>query len=394
MLIGGKAVNQQVIVVGGGIIGTSTTYYLAKSGVDVTLIESRYIASGTSAACDQAILLQSKKPGPTLKLAMESSKLYEGLENELGANLEYRKGGGMIIMESELEKMMVEKHVDALRRSGLEIESLTTKEAREKQPELGEHLLGSTWCEDDAKVNSMKVCYEMANASERLGAKILYGSKVTQLLTEGERIVGVKVNGENVYADTVILTTGIWTAELVKPLGMEIPIIPRRGQILVTEKLPPVLHSNILSGAYIAAKSKGNELDPNNPAGVGLVIGQTVSGNILIGGSREFVGFNTETTQSVISAIGAAAVRAFPRLDKVRIIRAFAGLRPFTSDGLPIIGSVSHLPGLFICAGHEGDGIALAPVSGKIMADIVGGNKPFMDISPFSPDRFLAKAVL
>lgn len=385
---GGVNMSQRVIVVGGGIIGASTAYYGAKAGMDVILLESDYIAAGTSSACDQGILLQTKKPGPTLNLAIESSKMYEQLEKELDADIEYKKGGGLIIMENELEKEMVEKHADQLRQFGIKIDSLSTEEVRAKQPELGKHLLGATWCADDAKVNSMKASFELVNAAERLGAEVRYGAKVTRILTEGDCVIGVEVNKEKIYADKVILTTGVWTAPLVEDLGVELPIIPRRGHILVTEKLPPTLHSNILSGAYIAAKSKGNEVDPNNPAGVGLVIGQVASGNILIGGSREFVGFKQGTSDAIVRAISTAAAQAFPKLADTRIIRAFIGFRPFTADGLPIIGAISQLPGLYICAGHEGDGIALAPVSGRVITEIVAGKETFMDMSPFSPDRF------
>lgn len=381
--------SERVIVVGAGIIGTSTAYYLSRLGLDVTLIEANYVASGTSAACDQGILMQTKRPGPTLKLAMESASIYETLEEELGVDLEYRQSGSMIIMETEDEREMVSEHAQALMDLGLNISLLSGDDVREKQPELGSHILGATWCEHDAKVNSMKVCYEMADAAERLGAEIKMGRKVTGFLKEGDRIVGVDMAGEKLYADAIVLTSGIWTAELMKTLDVDIPIIPRRGQILVTEKLPKTIHSNIISGAYIAAKKKGAGVDPNNPAGIGLVVGQVVSGNILIGGSREFVGFNTETTKEVISGISAEAARVLPYMDHVRIIRAFAGLRPFTEDGLPIIGPVGQFPGLFIAAGHEGDGIALAPITGKVMAELVSGNEPFMDLTPFSPDRFL-----
>lgn len=379
----------EVIVVGAGIIGTSTAYYLSRLGMKVKLIEGKYIASGTSAACDQGILMQTKRPGPTLKLAMESASIYESLEEELEADLEYRQGGSMIIMETEEEQEMVQEHANALSESGLHIDILSAQEVHEKQPELGEHVLGATWCDRDAKVNSMKVCFEMANAAERLGAEIMLGQKVTGFLTEGNQIKGVQLGNEHVYADHVVITSGIWTAELMKTLDVEIPIIPRRGQILVTEKLPKTIHSNIISGAYIAAKKRGTDGDPNNPAGIGLVIGQVVSGNLLIGGSREFVGFNTETTEDVIRGISAEAARVFPKLEHVRVLRAFAGLRPFTTDGLPLIGSVDAFPGLYIAAGHEGDGIALAPITGKVMADIVSGTEPFMDLSPFSPNRFI-----
>lgn len=385
-----RILKKKVIVVGGGIIGTSTAYFLAKAGADVVLVEEKDIASGTTSACDQGVLLQTKKPGPVLELAQKSSVLYEAIANEFDYDFEYKKCGGMILMETELEHEMVKQHVEMQKSAGMQVQMLTRKEALEIQPGLADSVIAGTWCGDDAAVNSMRVAYAMTDAASKLGATFIIGKKVTKLIVEGDMIKGIEMNGEKLYADAVILTTGIWTPFLLKDLGLDIPIVPRRGQILVTEKIAPFLNPHIIHGAYIAAKgaSKSSGSEASNPAGVGLVIGQTKSGNLLIGGSREFVGFNRETTTEVTDHIAREAIRVFPALANVRIVRTFAGLRPFTPDSAPIISPVEQLPGLFIGAGHEGDGIALAPITGKVLADLVLEHDLTIDLAPFSLNRF------
>lgn len=379
----------KVIVVGGGLIGTSTAYYLAKSGVDVTLIESRDIAAGTSGACDQAIMLQSKNPGPTLDLALESAKLYENLEDELEDDLEYKKGGGMILIETLEEMEAMQEMVKRQRNAGVNVKLISGDDARELQPHLSKNIIGSTWWEHDAEVNPLRVSFAMVNAAKRFGAKIMLQSKVNSLIVEDNRVIGVNVSKEKIYADAVVVALGVWTPQLIQQLGIEVPIIPRRGQILVTERLEPFIKSNILSAAYIASKLKKSKNE--DPLGIGLAIGQTHSGTLLIGGSRQFAGYKLETSIEITRKIGEVAVRAFPRLANTRIIRTFAGLRPYNPDGKPILGSIEGFEGVYIAAGHEGDGVALAPITGKIMSKVVCKQDPGIDINPFSLSRFLNK---
>lgn len=386
----GKNMSYRVIVVGGGIIGTSIAYYLTKLGVEVTLIEAKDLASGTSGACDRAIMLQSKKPGPLLDLAIESAHMYADLEAELGADLEYRKCGGMILVETEQEREAIQRLVDQQQKAGLQVELLSGTEARKRQQGLSEDIIGATWSDDDAEVNPLNVCFAMASAARKRGADIRLQSRVTGLITDRERVVGVEVSGEKIFADATVLSSGVWTPKLLAPLGLHVPIIPRRGQILVSERIPPMINSVILSGAYIASKmlKRASSGEKTDPAGIGLAIGQTKSGNLLIGGSREFVGFDRRPTAEVLHAISQTAVRVFPVLGSVNILRAFAGLRPYTPDKMPILGVVKEWSGLYIAAGHEGDGIALAPVTGKLMARVACGLDPGFDLRPFSLSRF------
>jgi len=167
----------------------------------------------------------------------------------------------------------------------------------------------------------------------------------------------------------------VWAPELLKPLGIDIPIVPRRGQILVTEPLPPMIRHVLLCACYLIAKYHPEELDPtdrHHRLGVGLAVEQTAHGGLLLGSTREFVGFDRRTTLAGIEAVAAHVKRLLPVLADVNIIRTFAGLRPKTPDGLPILGPVPELSGLIMAAGHEGDGIALAPVTGELVAEMLG----------------------
>lgn len=381
---------KRVIIIGGGIIGTATAYYLAKKGAEVSLFDRKDIASGTSSSCDQAVLLQTKKPGPLLELAMKSAKLYENLEAELNRDIEYKKGGGMILFETEAHEAMMSDLVAKQQAVGLDVKIISAEEVHKRQTGLGNHIIGSTWSEQDAKVNSLKTTFAFADAAKEFGAEIYTEETVEQLLIENDQIIGIKTN-ESVYqSDSVVLAAGVWSPKLLERYSISLPVKPRRGQILVTEKLPPTIHSNLLSASYIAAKSGANNQVKTKAQqlGVGLVMGQTRSGNILIGGSREFAGYNTETSEEVISEIAKATISVFPDFRKIKIIRAFSGMRPYMPDSLPIMGPVEKVSGLYLNVGHEGDGIALAPISGKIMAEIILGEELSANIDPFTFNRF------
>jgi len=166
---------------------------------------------------------------------------------------------------------------------------------------------------------------------------------------------------------------------------VEIPIRPRRGQIVVTEAYAPLLQRGLLSAKYIAAKYNPALAETGE---LGLSIEQTKSGGFLLGSTREFVGFDRRTTWSAMRRIAVQTSRILPALRDFRVIRTFAGLRPSSPDGLPILGPVPNVEGLFLAAGHEGDGIALSPITGQIIAEWIEEGSPGMDVSPFNVERF------
>lgn len=386
-ILGVLTLKQKVIVIGAGIIGTSVAYYLSKKDVNVVLIDAKDIAAGTSGACDKAIMLQSKKSGPTLAMAMKSAELYKNLEEELGEDLEYENGGGMILINNEEELKVLYEHVQKQREAGLKVTIITGDEARKINPNLSPKILAATWCEQDAEVNPLKTAFAFAKAASKANMTMHLNCEVTNLIEVNGRVIGVNTTQGEIYGDSVVLCCGVWVTSLLSSLHLEVPIMPRKGVILVTEKLPKIINCNILGGSYIVSKLQ-KEPPEKNPLGIGLSMGQTKSGNLLIGGSRELAGFDSSVNSFILTEIAKKAIAAFPCLQHVNLIRSFVGFRPFTPDNLPVIGEVPTVSGLYIAAGHEGDGVALAPITGQMIAEIVTDQTTEMDLTPFHMSRF------
>ncbi|MFP3919665.1 FAD-binding oxidoreductase [Lysinibacillus telephonicus] len=382
---------QKVVVIGAGIIGTSVAYFLSKKNVNIVLVDAKDIASGTSGACDKAIMLQSKKWGPALELAIQSATLYKDLEQELQQDLEYRQGGGLILIDNEQDLKVLQQTVEKQNSIGLNVKILTGDEVRKKNPYLSEKIIAASWCEEDAEINPMLTAFAFAKAAHKNKAILRLNCEVLDLVTENNRILGVQTTHGKIYADSVVICSGVWTNQILKTVQLEVPIIPRKGIILVTEKLPKIIDCNILSGSYIVSKLQKEQ--NSIPYGIGLAISQTKSGTLLIGGSREFVGFDESIKTKIIRDIAKQAIHAFPCLDNIHLIRSFAGFRPYTPDNMPILGEIPSVQGLYIAAGHEGDGVALAPITGKLMSELITNQKIEFDLSPFSIERFLESTI-
>jgi glycine/D-amino acid oxidase-like deaminating enzyme len=374
-----------VVVIGGGVIGSSAAYHLSKRKMSVVLLEKGGLVSGTSGACDGLVYLQSKRPGAHLKLAMESRKRFDALEQELGRDIEFRAHGGMIVIETQEELDAMRLFAEDQKESGLEVTLLDGKQARELEPSLSEGILGCTYSPLDGQVNPIALALAFLRRAKESGAKIFPHTEVTCFSVQSDRIINVKTAAGTIETKKVVNAAGVHAPEIGRMLGVEIPIKPRRGQLVVTEACAPLLRRGLLSAKYIAAKY--------NPAlaqtgELGISIEQTKSGGFLLGSTREFVGFDRKTTWSAMRRIAVQTSRILPALRNLRVIRTFAGLRPSTPDGLPILGPVPNVENLFIAAGHEGDGIALSPITGQIIAEWIAEGSPSMDVSPFSVKRF------
>jgi glycine/D-amino acid oxidase-like deaminating enzyme len=373
-----------VVVIGGGVIGASIAYHLARREVSVALLEKGDAASGSSGACGGTIFLQTKSPGIHLELALASSRRFVHLEQELGAGFEYQRHGGMIVIEREEELRTLERFVEKQNNIGLDVSLLDQKQARDLEPSLSDKILGATYSPMDAQVNPMFLTFAFIKAAQDLGAKILAHTRVTGFQRTANRIQSVKTDKGEIHSGTVVNAGGVYAAEIGDLLGLAIPIKPRRGQLVVTEAVGPILSRCMLSAQYIAAKF--------NPAlaqkGGGVSIEPTVNGNFILGSTREFVGFDNRVTLEGILHIARHVSRIIPGLKYLNFIRVFAGLRPYTPDGLPILGRIAGLDGFIMAAGHEGDGIALSPITGEIIADLIVDNKTGFPLEEYKLERF------
>jgi sarcosine oxidase subunit beta len=377
-----------IVIIGGGVIGTSIAWHLAKTSARVTLIESHDLASGSSGACDGLVFMQSKKPGVHLHLALESLKRFQTLKKELPVNIEFRQTGGRVIIQTPAEYQAMEKFVREQQEIGLDVCLMDSRKTLAAEPFLSPDIYGSTWSSLDAQVNPINLTLGFALGAKKNHARIMTRTSVLGIDTRNNQVIGVATDQGDMAADMVINAAGAGAGRICQMVGIELPIAPRRGQIVVTQAARPMISSCMISAGYIAVK-----YDPSLAAeqGEGMSMEQTENGNLLLGSTREFAGFSRQNTLSGIRRIISRTTVVLPALKHLQVIRTFAGLRPYTPDGLPILGPVASLAGFFMAAGHEGDGIALSPITGELMAQMVLGQKTSVSLAPFSPERFITQ---
>ncbi|HIE30567.1 TPA: FAD-binding oxidoreductase, partial [Candidatus Poribacteria bacterium] len=245
-----------VIIIGGGVIGAATAYYLSKRNIRTILVEKNDLASGTSGACDGCIFMQSKKPGKHLNLALQSDKLYQTLPDELECDIGYKQSGGMILIESEEQITAMRQFSQQQQNAGLKVELLRVEDALKIERHLSPKLVGATYSPMDAQVDPLSLTFAFAAAAKRMSAQVLTDTEVTSIAVKNGKVEGVQTNSGKIAAEMVINAAGVYAPFIGKMVGVEIPIIPRRGQILVTEPLPPLINCIMLCACYIAAKFK------------------------------------------------------------------------------------------------------------------------------------------
>jgi glycine/D-amino acid oxidase-like deaminating enzyme len=378
----------EAVVIGGGIVGASVAFYLTKYDRKVILLEKEDLACGTSGACTSTIWIQSKQVNIHLKMALESVKLYDELAEEMSYDIEYRRSGGMIVIEKEEEMEAYAEFVRRQRSIGLDVELMDISEARKLQPGLSERLAGSTYSPMDRHVNPFRVIFGLAHAVKKCGGKVYTGAEVKGVIVKGDRVEGVVTNLGDVEADVVINAAGVDAAAVGDMVNLKIPIIPVKGQELVTEPVPALLKYPMLSTGYMALKHP-SYFEDFSARFAGLVAEQTVNGNILLGTTKERGIRDKNTTVKGIKSIAQEVAKILPILKGVCVIRTFAGLRPETPDGLPIIGIANGLDGFIMACGHGGDGIALAPITGKIVAELIAEGRSSIPLDEISYSRFV-----
>lgn len=386
-----------VIIIGGGIIGSSVAWQLARRKKKVLVIERKDVCSGSAGATDGVVGYHTKKPGLQLDLAVQSIEMFRTLNRDLETNVEYGlEAGGMQPVEDKDQWDMLASMAAEQRRSGVDIRMITAEEACSIEPNLNPDIYGALWSPTGGKVNPLAMTFGFARAAKRLGAVYLTETEVTHILTEGGRAVGVNTSAGEFRADCIVDAAGAWAGKVAALAGIDLPIRPRKGQLIITEPIGPFLRATVQCAMYNVIKFRPETI--KDPAvlklGSSLSIEQQESGGLIIGGTREFADFEEENTFEAVETMVKRAVRFFPALKDVSIIRCFSGFRPYTPDGLSMMGEVRTLPGFYMAAGHEGDGIALSPITGRLMAELITDGKTSYDITPFSPNRFLKGGIL
>lgn len=379
-----------VLIIGAGVIGAAAAFYLSRRGVPVTLVDGGDVGGGTSSRSDGNILAIDKDPGFDSRMALMSQDLLRQLAASLGP-IEYRAPGSYLACDNAEEAEAAHEWVRLQNAEGLSFEFLDSATMHRTLPHLAPDIPGGVYCASDATLNPLLYTARLAQAARDWGAVVLPRHPVAHLVVRAGRVAGaVLVDGRVVAADMTVVAAGVWTPMLVRELGLEVPIRPRKGHLLVSARGPLFGHAKVMEFGYLMSKFGRPRQVPDDiaQAGVALVYEPTASQNFLLGSSREFVGEETEPHPRVAALIARRALRFYPGMRQSRIIRTYAGLRPWTPDHFPIVSRVQAIPGLILAAGHEGDGIGLAAVTGVLVQNLVLNETPIVDLTPLRWERF------
>ncbi|MCF2127330.1 FAD-binding oxidoreductase [Strepomyces sp. STD 3.1] len=370
-----------VVVVGAGMVGAACALYAAREGLDVIVVDRGHVAGGTTGAGEGNLLVSDKEPGPELDLALLSARLWTALAGELGREVEYEPKGGVVVAAIPEALTGLETFAAGQRAAGVEAVSVPADRLPDLEPHLAPGLAGAVHYPQDAQVMPALAAAHLLRAS---GARLLTGRTVTGFLHAPDGAVrGVRTDRGVLHAPAVVNAAGPWGGEVAALAGVRLPVLPRRGYVLVTEPLPPRVRHKVYAADYVADVASDSAALQTSP-----VVEGTAAGPVLIGASRERVGFDRSVSLPALRALASGATRLFPFLARVRALRAYAGFRPYLPDHLPAIGADPRVPGLYHACGHEGAGIGLSTGTGHLIAGLLTGARPALDPAPFRPDRF------
>nr|WP_203614275.1 FAD-binding oxidoreductase [Streptomyces sp. SID13726] len=374
-----------VVVVGAGMVGAACALYAARAGLDVIVVDRGPVAGGTTGAGEGNLLVSDKEPGPELELALLSGGLWSELAQELGERIEYELKGGVVVAATPDSLEALEKFATGQRAAGVGAVRVDGSQLHDLEPHLAPGLAGGVLYPQDAQVMPTLAAAHLVRAS---GARLLTGVTVTEVLRDTRgAVLGVRTDrapGE-IHAPHVVNAAGTWGGELAALAGVHLPVLPRRGFVLVTEPLPRLVRHKVYAADYVADVASDSAALQTSP-----VVEGTAAGPVLIGATRERVGFERELSLPALRALAAGATRLFPFLKRVHAMRTYLGFRPYMPDHLPAIGPDPRVPGLFHACGHEGAGIGLSTGTGQLIARVLTGRAPELDLAPFRPDRFPA----
>lgn len=387
-----------VTVIGAGAIGTSVAYHLCEKGLKVALIDKGDVANGSSSHCDAVALICDKSPGLDTRMGDASIRHYRELAEKFSYDFEFDQKGCLYVCETESEYEAASKYAKQQADDGYDMSMVDAKTLGEMEPCLAKDMIGGIWTPGDAAMSPYKVCYAFVAEGKKLGLKVytythIYGIK----RDENGHVTGVDTDQGLIETDRVVNCGGAWAPDIGDMVGIHIPIKPRKGMNLISEKMERICWHKILEFGYMMSKFDDIKFKRNvsplvEEYNVAFNIEYTKANNILLGGYRGFRGFDIRSELEAMKAIAERGLRFFPCLKDVNCIRSYAGVRPFVKDHLPIVSHVDEVPGYYIAAGHEGDGICLSPITGKLMAQMIIGEETDFDISKLRFSRFREKA--
>ncbi|MES2358052.1 MAG: FAD-dependent oxidoreductase [Gemmatimonadota bacterium] len=366
--------HHDAVVVGAGIVGAACAEALSRSGMSVLVLDASFAGSGTTAAGMGHLVVMDDSPAQ-LALTAYSGRLWAALAPELPRNVEHEACGTLWVAEDDEQLEAVRAKQSVYADSGVATEILSPAQLAEAEPHLRPGLAGALLVRGDAVIyppNGARALLQRAIAN---GASVREGVRVNAI---GAR--EVIAGNERISCDCVINAAGALAPELTPG----IPIVPRKGHLVITDRYPGFCRHQLVELGYLtSAHTMTTE-------SVAFNVQPRATGQMLIGSSRELVGWDGSINRSIVRRMLDRALDFMPGLALASAIRTWTGFRPTTPDKLPLIGSWDEMPGLWIAAGHEGLGITTSVGTGQLLADLITGRAPAIDPAPFAPSRVLA----
>ena len=363
-----------VVIIGGGVVGCSTAFHLAEMGQkSVLVVERRFLAAGSTGRCGGGIRAQWSTEG-NIRLAQASIREFENFRQLTGQDIQFRQGGYLMPAYTDQTAQQFRKNVALQKKLGVPVDVITPEEAARITPAVQtDSMILATFCPTDGVANPFLVVKGYSEAAKKKGVRFILKREVVAFESAGDRIKAVVLDdGTRIGCGAVLNAAGPWAGLLAQKAGAIIPLQPYRHQIMVTEPLeifhPPMV-IDLDHNLYFCQQEEG-----------GIIAGQT--------DEDEPSSFNIRNSHRFIVEVARKLTYHYPPLAKLAVVRQWAGLYSMTPDAQPILDQAGPNRNFFCACGFSGHGFMLAPAVGRIMAQLLTDQKPFLPITDYSLDRF------
>lgn len=368
-----------VVIVGGGVIGLSTAYHLARAGVDrVVLLERDSFGSGSTCKAAGGVRANFSDE-VNVALGLRSLETFERFSVEFDQEIDLHQTGYLFLIDNEDDLQVFRANADLHRSMGIESHLIDPDEAKQLSPLISsDDLIGALYTARDGHCTPESVVLGYTRAARRAGATLVSGCEVTDITTAGDRILGVRTPAGFIATEHVICAAGAWSRGLGTMVGVDLPVTPLRRQIVCTEPiadLPVDLPFTIdfASSMYFHREGRG------------LLLGMPER--------TDSSSFDLTRTTEWLGDLAEAIAHRMPCLDDVGLAQGWAGLYEMTPDHNALIGRSRQIPGFWYATGFSGHGFLMGPAVGEVLRDLYLGQTPFVDVSGLSADRFAGNDV-
>lgn len=388
-IVSQPTIEVDVLVIGAGIAGSSTALALAKRGIEVAVLDRGLPngqASGGNAGSLHVQLLSfdfgakaERGGGPaasTLPLQKASASLWETLADELDSDIEFKRSGGIMVAESDVQMRFLERKAALERSLGIDTQIVGRGDIERKLPAISDAVIGGAWCSEEGKINPLLATPALVRSAKQAGAHFFTGDAVHKVEYASGKWMVTTDSGFRYRANKVVNAAGAWAGEIGKLAGVHVPVHAAPLQMIVTEAAEPIVD-------VLLAHADRH-----------LTLKQAANGNVIIGGgwpaglSIPF-GYQRPLLESIEGNLWVAQ-HVLPALNQLRVLRSWAAIN-INIDGAPILGEVPHRPGFYNAV--TSNGFTLGPLVGLITADLITRGRSDWDLAPFSLDRFEGQSV-